>query len=133
MGKDEIVYNLAKEFKALNTEMFAAEWRKNITDMQLRKRRYDALLQWINVQIKRFEIDVKILNPADKNAEYTQKYFKQFFRSMAQLGVLVQFRELLQDPKCTSTQAANIEYTIEKMFYVYYDASVDYYLDLPKE
>ena len=70
MGKDEIEYNLAKEFKALNTEMFAAEWRKNITDMQLRKRRYDALLQWINVQIKRFEIDVKILNPADKNAEY---------------------------------------------------------------
>lgn len=133
MGKDEIEYNLAKEFKALNTEMFAAEWRKNITDMQLRKRRYDALLQWINVQIKRFEIDVKILNPADKNAEYTQKDFKQFFRSMAQLGVLVQFRELLQDPKCTSAQAENIEYTIEKMFYVYYDASVDYYLDLPKE
>lgn len=129
---NNITKNLTREFETLNSEMFRAEWRKAKADLVLRARRYTALLKWIDKTICGLEIDVKCFNPADKTDGYTKRFFKQYCDSMGQLAVLVQFRMLLQDPKCTEEQAKNIGYTIDKMFNVYYDCEMDYYMDRPR-
>lgn len=124
---------IKKIFEKNNQEFFSYAWRENVDQFLETESRYDTLVKWINDRIT-FELNIiSTFNPADRDDAYKVGYLKQYLSACETVSVLTNAREIILDRHCTSKMRENWEYTLCKLYNLYYCKDLNQYLKADKK
>lgn len=119
---------LEKQFGAQYAEFFAQTWREHAGEFLEQSSRFSKLVEWCDEEIKEAAAMINAMSPADRTDFYTVAAAKEFREHLHALAELVYYRGLLCDNRTTTAQRENIEYTIEKLYSVHYNAYLGAYV-----
>lgn len=128
MSVDDLLENIEKFMIDNNKVFFSYAWRENVNNLLSSEDRYSKLINWINKEIEKHKTDMNIFNPADKVIGYTNEFFKNYETACKNIAMLLNFKEVLLDGKCTIKMRENIEYTICKVFNIKYNEMLNDYV-----
>lgn len=128
MSVDDLLINIRDFMIENNMEFFGYAWRENIRNMLSKEDKYSKLIDWINKEIETHKNNMNIFNPADKVIGYTNEFFKNYETACKNIAMLLNFKEVLLDSKCTTKMRENIEYTICKVFNIKYSELLNDYV-----
>jgi hypothetical protein len=128
MEFDNLVRAIEKEYKKSKEAFFAYAWRETVGSTLAIENKYSTLIDWINERICLNADIINIFNPADKTEQYTNGFFNTYRNACEELAMLLNFKEILLDDRCTVQMRENIEYAICKMFDMYYNEQLNNYV-----
>lgn len=128
MNVDDLLENIKKFMIDNNKVFFSYAWRENVNNLLISEDRYSKLIDWINKEIEIQKNNMNIFNPADKVIGYTNEFFKNYETACKNIAMLLNFKEVLLDSKCTIKMRENIEYTICKLFNIKYNEMLNDYV-----
>ena len=128
MQAEDLIKAVEKEYGKSKDEYFNYAWREKITECLNEENKYSKLIEWINERIDFNKININIFNPADKTKQYTNGFFNLFKKSCEEIAMLINFKIIILDKKCSIQMRENVEYAICKIFNVYYNKELDSYI-----
>lgn len=128
MDVDDLLINIRDFMINNNKVFFGYAWRENVNNLLSSEDRYSKLIDWINKEIETHKNYMNIFNPANKVIGYTNEFFKNYETACKNIAMLLNFKEVLLDGKCTIKMRENIEYTICKVFNIKYNEMLKDYV-----
>lgn len=128
MDIETLIKLLEKQYIKNNKEFFSYAWRENLTNYFEEDSKYQALIEWIDAELKSAQAVQNVFNPADKIDGYTNAYFDTFKKVSMNLAILLNFKHLLLNTNTTTTMRDNIEYSICKIYNVKYNKELNSYI-----
>ena len=129
--KERILRKIEYELKKGFSEYFSYEWRDrigdSIGDMLDTNSRFVKLAEWFQREINLRIPSINVLCPADRETYYTVGIFRTYKETMADMAIMIHFRELLLDNRTTDKMRGEIEYAAGRIFGVRYNEITDSY------
>ena len=128
MQAEDLIKAVEKEYGKSKDEYFNYAWREKITECLNEENKYSKLIEWINERIDLNKININIFNPADKTKQYNNGFFNLFKKSCEEMAMLINFKIIILDKRCSMQMRENVEYAICKIFNVCYNKELDSYI-----
>lgn len=128
MRSEDLIKAIEKQYAKSRDIYFSYAWREKVDEWLDNESRYARLVDWINERIEYNQTTIDVFSPADKGEWYRNDYFKSYRSACEEIAMLTHLKWLLLDNRCTTKMRENIEYTICKVFNVYYDEMLKCYV-----
>lgn len=128
MNGREIMKSFEEYFKKNNLFFFDYALKDNLKNYFEYDSKYQALLEWIDRELRSEQITQNIINPAIKEDGYTNGDLERFKEASMNVAMLLSFRNLLVDSTTTTTIRDNIEYSICKIYNIEYKKEFNGYI-----
>lgn len=128
MKSEDLIDAIKNEYSKSHEEFFGYAWREKLSDILIWENKYSKLIEWIDVKIDECLKSINIFNPADKFEEYTNEYFNNYKTACGNLAMLLNFKLIILDKRCSTKMRRNIEYTICKIFEIKYNDMLQRYI-----
>lgn len=128
MDIETLIKLLEKQYIKNNKEFFSYAWRENLTNYFEEDSKYQALVEWIDAELKSAQDLQNMFNPADKTEDYINSFFDTFKEASMNLAILLNFKHLLLHTNTTTTMRDNIEYSICKIYNIKYNKELNSYI-----
>lgn len=128
MQAEDLIKAVEKEYGKSKDEYFNYAWREKITECLNEENKYSKLIEWINERIDLNKININIFNPADRTEQYTNGFFELYRKSCEEIAMLINFKIIILDKRCSIQMRENVEYAICKIFNVCYNKELDSYI-----
>lgn len=128
MQAEDLIKAVENEYGKSKDEYFNYAWREKITECLNEENKYSKLIEWINERIDLNKININIFNPADRTEQYTNGFFELYRKSCEEIAMLINFKIIILDKRCSIQMRENVEYAICKIFNVYYNKELDSYI-----
>lgn len=128
MDVEKLMKLLEEQYKKNDKVFFSYAWRENIESFIEQDSKYQALVEWIDAQLKLAQDLQNVFNPADKIDGYTNADFNIFKEASMNLAILLNFKHLLLHTNTTTTMRDNIEYCICKIYNIKYNKGLNCYI-----
>lgn len=128
MDSQKLIEAIEKEYdKSLDT-FFSYAWREKVDEFLDDESKYSRLVDWINEQIDLCKDNINIFNPADKIKQYSNGFFNIYSNACKNIAMLLNFKGIILDKRCTTKMREDIEYTICKVFNIHYSEQLKIYI-----
>jgi hypothetical protein len=121
MDSNKLIENIEKFMIRNNQTYFGYAWRENICNFLETETKYEKLLFWINKEIKTYGTEMNLFNPSDKFDKYPISFFNTYKNACCNLTMLLNFKYIIMDERCTTEMRENIEESICKIYNISYD------------
>lgn len=116
-------------------KFFNYAWREKIGEILLTENKYNKLIDWINIKLESYETTLNVLNPIDDfvNERFTNKendeLFIQYKQACSDIAMLINYKWIILDDKCSIKMRENIEKIICKLYKIHYNENLKIYIE----
>lgn len=128
MDSCDLIKAIELEYRKSKDMYFGYAWREKINEILSNESKYARLVEWINERIDFNREVIDLFNPADRTEIYSNGFFKTYCNACKELAMLINFKEIILDNRCTTKMRENVEYVICKVFGVYYNETLGCYV-----
>lgn len=128
MEMEKLIKAIEKEYSKSIDVFFEYAWREKIDEFLNADTKYAKLVDWINERIETHRNTIDIFNPADRTEQYTNGFFELYRKACEEIAMLINFKIIILDKRCSMQMRENVEYAICKIFNVYYNKELDSYI-----
>ena len=128
MKSKDLIKAIEREYAKSMDAYFSYAWREKVNEFLSDESKYARLVDWINNRIDFNRDTIDVFNPADKYEQYNNGFFKNYCNACKELAMLINFKEIILDNRCTTEMRENIEYTICKIYKIHYSEQLKCYV-----
>lgn len=125
---NKLLENIERFLRDNNEEYFSYAWRTGISEILTTESKYSRLIDWINSEIKYYQDNMNVFNPAHKIDGYTNAFLRIYRDACMNITILLNFKHILLDDNTTVQMRENIEYTMCKLYNIKYNDILKIYV-----